>query len=188
MFYILDFILPGELKNFNRNEAQGFIKALLEKIVSSENAKGYDYILFDCPPSFSLLSESALSCCDLVLIPFNPDFYATHGITILLHILQTLKEKVSFTIPPKMALFMNKAKAVKGNLTKESQEYLNQARGICSRMGKKMNIRCFDSPIYDRVDIKRAAVMETGKSGIPSDFVPDFQKLWDNITGFIDEQ
>jgi chromosome partitioning protein len=60
----------------------------LEKIQNSKNVPEYDYVLFDCPPSFSLLSYSVLSCCDLVLIPINPDFFAAKGLSLLLSTLR----------------------------------------------------------------------------------------------------
>jgi chromosome partitioning protein len=87
---------------------------------------------------------------------------------------------------PKIAVFMNKAKPYAGGMTKESAFYWNEVENICSRTSKEtsINIRCFDSPIYDRVAIKRAV---TGGSGIPASFVPDFKSLWNNIVGFINE-
>lgn len=43
------------------------MRAMLEKL-----AKPYDVVLLDCPPSVSLLSESALSAVDLALTPLIP--------------------------------------------------------------------------------------------------------------------
>jgi hypothetical protein len=44
-----------------------------------------------------------------------------------------------------------------------------------------LKVKCLDAPIYDRVAIKRA--VRTG--GVPAAFVPDFKKLWDEITSFL---
>jgi chromosome partitioning protein len=180
-FYLLDF----KLKNFDRKEMQGFMRDLLEKITSSENVITYDYVLFDCPPSFTLLSHSVLACCDLILIPFNPDFYAARGINILLQTLQWLNQQIESFDIPKVAVFMNKAKISRRGMEKESKNYLYDVKEICQRMEESMNIRCFDSSICDRTDIKRAVT--PGKRGIPKEYVPYFQDLWNNIEEFIDE-
>jgi len=172
-----------ELEVFDRQRMQGFMRDLLGKITWSKNVIDYDYALFDCPPSFTLLSYSILSCCDLILIPINPDYYAVRGVPLILN---TLKMRIEPFPIPKIAVFMNKAKPYSGGMTKESAFYWNEVESICNKTSKEtsINIRCFNSPIYDRVAIKRAV---TGGSGIPSSFVPDFKNLWNNIVGFINE-
>lgn len=50
-----------------REKMQTFMRSLLAKITWSTNVPAYDYALFDCPPSFTLLSYSVLSVCDLIL-------------------------------------------------------------------------------------------------------------------------
>jgi chromosome partitioning protein len=56
-----------ELEVFHRDQMKDFMRRLLGKIEHSGKIADYDYVLFDCPPSFTLLSYSVLSCCDLVL-------------------------------------------------------------------------------------------------------------------------
>jgi chromosome partitioning protein len=68
-----------ELEVFNRDGVKDFIRRLLGKISNAAGMPQYDLVLFDCPPSFTLLSYSVLSCCDLILIPVNPDFFASKG-------------------------------------------------------------------------------------------------------------
>ncbi|MGA7415170.1 MAG: ParA family protein [Bryobacteraceae bacterium] len=103
-----------ELGVIERMKMQGFIRDLLGKIAWSKNVPGYQYALFDCPPSFTLLSYSILSVCDLILIPVNPDFYAVRGVPLILNTLQLRIEP--FPIP-KIAVFMNKAKPYGGGMT-----------------------------------------------------------------------
>jgi chromosome partitioning protein len=162
---------------------QGFIKALLGKIAWSKSVPDYDYALFDCPPSFTLLSYSILLCCNLILIPVNPDFYAVKGVPLILN---TLKMRIEPFPIPKIAVFMNKAKPYAGGMTKESAFYWREVENICSKTSREagINIRCFDSPIYERVAIKRAV---TKRNGIPPEFVTDFKNLWGNIVRFIHE-
>ena len=70
-----------ELDVFDREKVKNFISALLGKIQHS-NFK-FDYVLFDCPPNFTPLSYSVLSCTNLVLIPINPDVFAARGVSMM---------------------------------------------------------------------------------------------------------
>jgi ATPases involved in chromosome partitioning len=169
-----------ELDVFDRQKMQGFIRELLGKIAWSKNVPDYRYALFDCPPSFTLLSYAILSVCDLILIPVNPDFYAVKGVPLILNTLQLRIEP--FPIP-KIAVFMNKAKPYGGGMTKESQFYWGEVQRVCRQAAKQagIKVKCLEAPIYDRVAIKRAVT--TG--GVPAAFVPDFKRLWDEITSFL---
>jgi cellulose biosynthesis protein BcsQ len=88
---------------WDHEKVKFFVRRLLEKIGNSKNVPEYDFILFDCPPSFSLLSYSVLSCCDLVLIPINPDFFAAKGLNLLL---STLRARIEPMPVPKIGVFI----------------------------------------------------------------------------------
>jgi len=171
-----------ELDVFDREKMQGFIRDILGKITWSKNVLDYDYALFDCPPSFTLLSYSILSVCDLILIPVNPDFYAVKGVPLILNTLQLRIEP--FPIP-KIAVFMNKAKPYAGTMTKESRFYWSQVQRVCSQASSQagLKVKCLDTPIYDRVAIKRAVT----SGGVPTEFINDFKSLWKGITEFLNE-
>ena len=171
-----------ELDVFDREKMQGFIRDILGKITWSKNVPDYDYVLFDCPPSFTLLSYSVLSVCDLILIPVNPDFYGVKGVPLILN---TLKMRIEPHPIPKIGVFMNKAKPYGGSMTKESQFYWSQVQQICLKSASQENlkVKCFKTPIYDRVSIKRAV----NAGGIPTEFVNDFTNLWKEITAFIND-
>jgi chromosome partitioning protein len=119
--------------------------------------------------------------CDLILIRVNPDFYAVKGVPLILN---TLRMRIEPFPIPKIAVFMNKAKPYAGGMTKESKFYWREVRRVCDEAAKEagLKVACLEAPIYDRVAIKRAVT--TG--GVPAEFVPDFKKLWSEITGFLD--
>jgi len=173
-----------ELEVFDRNLVKDFIRRLLGKIENS-NLPKYDTVFFDCPPSFSLLSYSVLSCCDIVLIPINPDFYATKGLNLLLN---SLRMRIEPFPVPKIGVFMNRAKKPGGSSNKkysnETQRYLDDAHEVVDSVSQnqKLKIKVFDATIPERVAIKRAV-----QEGIPKDLKQPFNKLWNEIEGFLNE-
>lgn len=162
-----------ELEVFDRDSVKDFIRRLLGKITNSERLPKYDYILFDCPPSFTLLSYSVLSCCDLILIPVNPDFFAARGTSLILN---SLRMRIEPHPLPKIGVFMNKAKTWSNSPTKEVQFYAREVERVCKDAAEKQKIdaRYFKSYVRERVGIKRAI---TG-GGVPADMVDDFKNLW----------
>ncbi len=162
-----------ELEVFDRDGVKDFIRRMIGKINNSPKLPKYDYVLFDCPPSFTLLSYSVLSCCDLVLIPVNPDFFASRGTSLILN---SLRMRIEPHPLPKIGVFMNKAKTW-GNLpTKEVQFYAREVERVCNDAAKsqKIDARFFKSYVRERVGIKRAI---TG-GGVPAEMVDDFKNLW----------
>lgn len=175
-----------ELELFDRDKVKFFVQRLLEKIQNSKNVPNYDYVLFDCPPSFSLLSYSVLSCCDLVLIPINPDFFAAKGLDLLLG---SLRMRIEPFPVPKIGVFMNRAKKPGGKSIKryssETQRYLGDARDVLDRVAKEreLKVKLFDTAIFDKVGMKRAI-----QEGMPSDFQNQFQNLWNGIQAFLGDK
>jgi len=175
-----------ELELFDREKIKHFIQRLLEKIQNSKNVPTYDYILFDCPPSFSLLSYSVLSCCDLVLIPINPDYFAAKGLNLLL---SSLKMRIEPFPIPRIGVVMNRAKRPGGSSTRrysnETQRYLEDAQDVLNSIAQSQQLkaRLFDTTIPDRVGIKRAI-----QEGMPLDLHNYFENLWKEVTGLIHER
>jgi len=95
-----------ELDVFDREKVKHFVRALLGKIEHSRTFN-YDYVFFDCPPNFTALSYSVLSCSSLILIPINPDVFASRGIGLMI---DGLRDRVQPWPNPQVGVFMNKAK------------------------------------------------------------------------------
>ena len=86
---------------------------------------------------------------------------------------------------PKIAVFMNKAKLYRGELTRETSGYWRESKLVCEkRRGEGMPITAIESYIPDRVDIKRAIP----RSDFPSDFEENFSALWGNIEKSLEQQ
>ena len=59
------------------------IVELLHSVIKDQlkkTRKSYDYILFDCAPGISALTEVSLRLADLVVVPTIPDFLSTYGL------------------------------------------------------------------------------------------------------------
>ncbi|MEH2576518.1 ParA family protein [Bradyrhizobium sp. AZCC 1708] len=172
-----------ELEVWDREKVKFFIQRLLEKIRNSKNVPEYNTVLFDCPPSFSLLSYSILSCCNLVLIPINPDFFAAKGLNLLL---STLRARIEPFPVPKIGVFMNRAKPPGGGSSKrfsnETQRYLDDAKLVVKKVGTDngLNAKVFETAIFDRVGMKRAI-----QEGMPPAFNQQFSSLWQEIQSYL---
>lgn len=163
-----------ELEVFDREKVKHFIRALLGKIEHSRTFD-YDYVFFDCPPNFTALSYSVLSCSSLLLIPVNPDVFASRGAGLMI---DGLKYRIQPWPDPKVAVFMNKAKLRGGNLTRETQRYWEETKAVCDvKRQEGIRIEAWDSCIPDRVNIKRAI---PGRY-FPLEFEDYFADLWKNI-------
>ena len=174
-----------ELDFFDREKVKHFIQRLLEKIENAGASSKYDFVFFDCPPSFSILSYSVLSCCDLLLIPINPDFFAAKGLDLLV---SSLRYRIEPHPLPKIGVFMNKAKKPGGSSSKrysnETQRYLDDAAEVLERVSTQYDLdaRLFDTAILDRVGMKRAI-----QEGIPSESRGQFQALGQEIFTYLSE-
>ena len=174
-----------ELDFFDREKVKYFIQRLLEKIQNTKEVPKYDFVLFDCPPSFSVLSYSVLSCCNLLLIPINPDFFAAKGLDLLI---SSLRVRIEPHPLPKIGVFMNKAKKPGGSSAKrfsnETQRYLDDAAEVLERVSAKYDLdtRLFDAAVLDRVGMKRAI-----QEGMPSESRGQFQALGNEIFNYLSE-
>jgi len=163
-----------ELDVFDREKVKHFISALLGKISHSKSFK-YDYVFFDCPPNFTALSYSVLNCSSLILIPINPDVFASTGVALMI---DGLQYRIEPWPNPRIGVFMNKAKLYRGGLTRESERYwLDTVEVSRRKRSEGLNIMPWDSYIPERVDIKRAI---PGRY-FPKDYEDSFSKLFDNI-------
>ncbi|MGV3588862.1 MAG: ParA family protein [Adhaeribacter sp.] len=132
-----------EISLVTQPQRESFLKNILAE------AKGYDFILIDCPPSLSLLTVNALAASDEVLIPLQMEVLTLQGLS---QILNTVKQ-VQSAFNPKL-----KVKGIvvvmfdkRRKLSSEIQEYLEQ--NIAERIFKtriRLNVKLAEAPSFGK--------------------------------------
>ena len=67
---------------------------VLKKAVESINAQ-YDFIIIDCSPSLGLITVSALTAADSVVIPVQTEFFALEGLGKLLNTVKIVQNRLN---------------------------------------------------------------------------------------------
>ncbi len=65
---------------------------ILKKYIEHLRPK-YDYILIDCMPSLGMITLNAMVASDSILIPVQPQYYAADGLTELLKVIQSMRNR-----------------------------------------------------------------------------------------------
>jgi len=162
-------------------DLRGFMVSLLKSMEERTDFPNFDYCLADCPPAFNSLSFSVVSNSDLVLIPINPDVFASKGVEIML---RGLKKRLQ-PLPP-FLVFMNRARARVDRMTREvklareSSDFLNTVTSVVElekREAIPVNLlrRVF---IPERRGIKDALA---ATRLLPPDLEAYFKELWNEI-------
>ncbi|MGQ0793312.1 MAG: ParA family protein [Deltaproteobacteria bacterium] len=163
--------LEGE--GYQRDKLTRFIPDLLGAV--SRAGFGYDYVLFDCPAYFTPLAYSVLCAADLVVVPVNPDVFASRGVEIMI---DGLAERIKPSQSPGFGVFMNKAKLRGDKPTRETQRLWEDVKFVCAKKrGQGVSIRAWECQIPEREDIKRAIPDRR----FPAAFAARFGDLWINI-------
>ena len=165
-----------ELETADPGKGKFFIKNLLGRISNSAQLPDYEYVLFDCPPSFTMLSYSVLTCCDLILIPFNPDFFAAKGIELLI---AGLHHRIQPHPLPRLAVFANRARTYAQVPTKAAQSWIDDVHLECesAKESAGLDVRFMEAWIPDRASLRDAI---TNRS-TPFELESNFRSLWSEV-------
>ena len=107
---------------------------------------GYDYVLIDTPPTLGFLTLNALVASDMVLIPIQTQFFALMGLSMILDLLELIKNDLGYDIQKKYLLTLFDPR------TKMAKEIVAQVR---ENLGEDVfktvipnNIRLAEAPSY----------------------------------------
>lgn len=140
------------------------------------NAKSYDLIIIDCPPTISSLSLAALHAADGVLIPMPPDIFATHGIGVLLKALKDygdvlpIKTKIAGVVLSRVPPGKEEAASV--------NEYRERIRAKCKDLGLKV----FSTEIHESHVYPQSVNMKVPVALSDDAALSDYQETWKTLS------
>ena len=104
---------------------ENYLQRLRLALTPVHDAKKYDFILVDCPPSLGILTMNALAAVDSVLVPMQCEYFALEGLAVIMRVIQQIKDSG-----------VNPALALEGivftmfdSRTNLSQQVVNEVRG-----------------------------------------------------------
>ena len=90
-------VIPGnihlsaiELELIEVENREYIMKEEVDKI-----KEDYDFIIIDCPPALSMLTINALTTANSVLVPIQSEYYALEGLTLLIHTIELVKDRLN---------------------------------------------------------------------------------------------
>jgi len=141
-------LFMAELEIFTTQEREQTLKSLIERY-----KKEFDYILIDCPPSFSFLTLCALVASESVIIPVQCEQFALEALRIFIKLLWRIKGN------------FNEILELEGILLTMFSKHLTLSRMIAEDIK-----RVFRSKTFETVIPRNIALAEASMNGIPAIF------------------
>lgn len=152
-------IIPGDLNTvFMERSPGGESEQKLVNFIKRENLRNdYDYILIDCPPTYSFYTVSAILASDFYLVPLVPDVYSVLGLDLLEKVVSDMKDIHSTHFEARKIDNLGVVFTKIPTTLKGSSGVLVRNKDGVKKVDKFKNIYFFEN------DFKRAAKMEVLK-------------------------
>lgn len=98
-------LIPGTLHLINLEKATRGAEHRLQNFIKRIK-KAYDFIIIDCPPTFSVFLLSGFLASDYYLVPLKPDPLSTLGVPLLESVLEVYSEDFEKKIEPLGVVFI----------------------------------------------------------------------------------
>ena len=113
-------------------------------------------------------------CCDVVLIPFNPDFFAAKGIELPI---AGLRSRIQPHPLPRLGVFANRV-LTRGRPTRLARSWMNDVRSAC---GQEAGVRYLDTWIPDRAALRDSITSRR----TPVELEDRFRTLWQEANAML---
>ncbi|MCP4052608.1 MAG: ParA family protein [Mesoflavibacter sp.] len=130
----------GEIDAYNR----------IQVLLGNEEFERYDFILFDTPPSLSILTLNALSAADHLIIPMRSALYSMQGTNDLMNAVSKVKK----TLNPDLSIL--------GVIINEFSPIPIITRQIRAEIEQSFGRTVFNTVIPKSIKIEEAIALKTG--------------------------
>ena len=136
-----------EVSLINTMSREFVLKDCLSKV-----KQNYDYVLIDCMPSLGIMTVNALTAANSVIIPTQPSYLSTKGLSLLLRSIFKVKRQINPNL------------RIDGILMTMVDSRTNDARTIIASLREQVseNLRLFDTEIP--FSVRAAECSRSGES------------------------
>jgi len=136
-----------EVSLINTMSREFVLKDCLSKV-----KQNYDYVLIDCMPSLGIMTVNALTAANSVIIPTQPSYLSTKGLSLLLRSISKVKRQINPNL------------RIDGILMTMVDSRTNDARTIIASLREQVseNLRLFDTEIP--FSVRAAECSRSGES------------------------
>lgn len=147
------YILVGsiDLASADREFTQLGRERMLKKALSQLETE-FDYVLVDTPPTLGVMNENALTVCNKVIIPVQPEVYALQGTTQLCGFIDDIREDIN----PDLKIF-GILITVADERTNTYKEMRKQFENVADMLGTKV----FNTYIRRAVSVREVALQRS---------------------------
>ena len=99
---------------------------LRDALAGLREARAYQHILIDCPPSLNLLTVNAMTAADAVLVPLQCEFFALEGLTQLLRTVEQVRTSLNpgLEIQGVVLTMYDRRNSLSGQVAKDVRDHL----------------------------------------------------------------